>query len=240
MSTELQLGIAIALIVLCALGAGWLGLRLVRAIEGLRTAQAEGHAASQRPAAAGYGPEAGAEGAAQIASSIGALNVTLAELQSARQADPDAPATEDLLLRGHLQDAMHDVMEEIQRLKDTALTFERWHEDMTSLMTQNREMHVKNREFAAIVQQIVMLSLNATIEAARAGEAGRGFAVVAGQVRALAARSEALSVGYSHSLDKNDTTTTATFQDIQAGGKMMVAALSGLESTVKRLRAKVD
>jgi len=238
MNTDLLVWIPTALIAVCAVGAGGLALRLIRAIEGLRTTQDETRVDGRLQGAAGHGPQAGAEGAAQIAASIGALNLTLAELQSARQ--PDAPAPADgVPLREQLQDAMHDAMEEIQSLKDTALTFERWHEDMSSLMTQNREMHVKNREFAAIVQQIVMLSLNATIEAARAGEAGRGFAVVAGQVRNLAARSEALSVGYSHSLDKNDTTTTATFQDIQAGGKMMVAALSGLQSTVKRLSAKV-
>jgi hypothetical protein len=235
MSNELQLWIPTALIAVCALGAGWLALRLIRAIEGLRTAPAEGHP----PVAAGYGPTEGNDGAAQIASSIGALGLTLSELKSARAGDP-AVRDDGTHLREQFGDAMHDVMLEIQSLKDTALTFERWHEDMSSLVTQNREMHVKNREFAAIVQQIVMLSLNATIEAARAGEAGRGFAVVAGQVRGLAARSEALSVGYSHSLDKNDATTTATFQDIQAGGKMMVAALSGLESTIKRLREKVE
>ena len=226
---------ATALITAFALGAGWLALRLVRAVEGLRTVQVEGQGEARQ---LGATADAGSEGAAQIASSIGALSLTLSEWQSARQGEHGAPGHDDPL-REQLRDAMRDAVQEVQSLKDTALTFERWHEDMSSLVTQNREMHVKNREFAAIVQQIVMLSLNATIEAARAGEAGRGFAVVAGQVRGLAAGSEALSVGYSHSLDKNDTTTTATFQDIQAGGKMMVAALSGLESTVRRLSAKV-
>lgn len=172
-----------------------------------------------------------------IAESLSELSIALSRMREGPSgASLESPADR---LRPLLQDSLRDLSDQIQSLKDTGLTFERWHEDMSSLMTQNREMHVKNREFSSIVQQIVMLSLNATIEAARAGEAGRGFAVVAGQVRALAARSEALSVGYSHSLDKNDSTTTATFQDIQASGKLILAALSGLETAVGRAREKL-
>jgi hypothetical protein len=41
-------------------------------------------------------------------------------------------------------------------------------------------------------------------------------------------------------LHKNDLVTTATFQDIQAGGKMMMAAISGLESQLSQLRHRID
>jgi methyl-accepting chemotaxis protein len=100
---------------------------------------------------------------------------------------------------------------EAARLKGLASTFERWHEQMISLMTQNQDMHAKNRELSSIVRHVVIVSLNASIEAARAGTAGRGFAVVASEVRALAARSEELSKCYRDSLHRNDLTTTATF-----------------------------
>jgi methyl-accepting chemotaxis protein len=82
--------------------------------------------------------------------------------------------------------------------------------------------------------------LNAAIEAARAGESGRGFAVVADEVRKLAARSEALSIEYGRSLHKNDLTTTATFQEIQADGKMIVAAISGVEAIIGQLKARIS
>ncbi|MBP0532650.1 methyl-accepting chemotaxis protein, partial [Mycobacterium tuberculosis] len=77
----------------------------------------------------------------------------------------------------------------------------------------------------SIAFQTNILALNAAVEAARAGEQGRGFAVVASEVRALAARSEELSKSYRNSLHVNDLPTTATFQDIQAGGKMITASL---------------
>jgi methyl-accepting chemotaxis protein len=125
-------------------------------------------------------------------------------------------------------------------LKNVALAFERWHEDMSSLMKQNRDMHRQNQEFTSIVKQVVLLSLNAAIEAARAGEAGRGFAVVADEVKVLAVRSEMLSKSYSKSLHKNDLTTTVTFQDIQSGGKMMMAAISALESSINQLRVSLE
>lgn len=117
---------------------------------------------------------------------------------------------------------------EIVTLLDLVKTFERWHADMNELVIHNRAMHEKNDEFASIVKYMIIVTLNASIEAARAGASGRGFAVVADEMRSLAARAESLSEGYRNSLHQNDLITTTTFQDLQAGGKMIIGALTGL------------
>jgi len=131
------------------------------------------------------------------------------------------------------------IANEASRLKALASTFERWHEQMISLMTQNQDMHAKNQELSSIVKHVVIVSLNASIEAARAGTAGRGFAVVAGEVRSLAARSEELSRSYRDSLHRNDLTTTATFQDIQAGGKMITASLASVAVLADQFQSRL-
>jgi methyl-accepting chemotaxis protein len=129
---------------------------------------------------------------------------------------------------------------EAARLKALAVTFERWHEQMISLMEQNQEMHSKNQELSSIVAHVLIVSLNASIEAARAGAAGRGFSVVASEVRTLASRSQELSKSYRDSLHRNDLVTTATFQDIQAGGKMIIASLGGVAMLANQLQSRLE
>ena len=118
---------------------------------------------------------------------------------------------------------------EITHLLGVVKTFERWHAEMNELLLHNREMHAKSEEFSKIVDQVVIVALNASIEAARAGDHGRGFSVVANEIRTLAGRAERLSKDYRANLYKNDLITTTTFQDLQAGGKMIVGAVTGLE-----------
>lgn len=125
-------------------------------------------------------------------------------------------------------DSSKALSSEILALLDLVKTFERWHADMNELVIHNRAMHDKNDEFASIVKYMIIVTLNASIEAARAGASGRGFAVVADEMRTLAARAESLSEGYRNSLHQNDLITTTTFQDLQAGGKMIIGSLIGL------------
>jgi chromosome segregation ATPase len=132
------------------------------------------------------------------------------------------------------------IAQEAARLKTLTITFERWHEQMISLMSQNRDMHKKNQELSSIVQHVLIVSLNASIEAARAGTAGRGFSIVAGEVRSLASRSQELSKSYRESLHRNDLTTAATFQDIQAGGKMITASLGGVEALATQFQSRLE
>ncbi|WP_353190711.1 methyl-accepting chemotaxis protein [Pandoraea pnomenusa] len=156
------------------------------------------------------------------------------DLQAARKSEASV-----LEAKAMWQSEAERIAGEAARLRGLAATFERWHEQMISLMTQNQDMHAKNHELASIVRHVLIVSLNASIEAARAGTAGRGFGIVASEVRALATRSEELSKSYRDSLHRNDVTTTATFQDIQAGGKMIAASLSSVESLAQQLHSRL-
>jgi methyl-accepting chemotaxis protein len=129
---------------------------------------------------------------------------------------------------------------EVGELKNLAIAFERWHQDMIALTAQNRSMQSTGEELEQIARNLIMVALNAAIEAARSGQSARGFVVVAAEVRSLALRAQNLSKSLSNDLHASTLITTATFQDIQAGGKMMMAAVSGLESLVKQLHARVD
>ncbi len=139
----------------------------------------------------------------------------------------------------HLEHGLSQIDEDLTKLTELLVTFERWHEGLTQLIHHTAEMHKQNEEFFGIVKQIVILALNAAIEAARAGEHGRGFAVVADEVRNLAMRSQELSESYKENLNKNDFLTTATFQDIQAGGKMILTDVAATAEIVKDLRQRL-
>jgi hypothetical protein len=93
---------------------------------------------------------------------------------------------------------------------------------------------------SSIVRQLIIVALNASIEAARAGAMGRGFAVVAEEMRSLSVSAEKLAQDFRSGLYENDLITTTTFQDMQAGGKMVVGALTGLELQTRRMLGQLQ
>jgi len=132
------------------------------------------------------------------------------------------------------QAVVDTLSQETHRLLSMGKTLERWHLEMTGLLEHNRAMRFRNDEFAQIVRHMVIVTLNASIEAARAGAAGRGFSVVAQEMRVLASRSEQLSRDYREHLYQNDLITTGTFQDLQAGSKMLMGAVTNLDILARR------
>ncbi len=163
-------------------------------------------------------------------------------LRSARYATQpdDHPESTRAVGSGNVSRRLQELGNEVAAFKDLALAFERWHQDMISLTEQNRRMRSKGEDLASIVKELIMLSLNAAIEAARAGQSARGFVVVAAEVRRLALSAQSLSTDLGKDLHKNDLLTTAIFQDIQAGGKLMMAAISGMEAGIRQVRVELE
>jgi methyl-accepting chemotaxis protein len=128
----------------------------------------------------------------------------------------------------------------VQELLDITTTIERWHEGMNGIMVHNKIMQKQIGDFKNIVGQIAILSLNAAIEAARAGESGRGFAVVADEVRKLSTSAHSLNEDYRTNLDKNALIATMAFQDIQAGGNMIITAVHGVQSQIGSLDQSLE
>jgi len=149
-------------------------------------------------------------------------------------AEAGAPSKRADLLR-----RTENLTQGVADIKTLAVAFERWHEDLILMTAQSRDLNVMGEDIARIARQLVMVSINAAIEAARAGEIARGFVVVAAEVKTQAQCAQALSGDMRKTLHKGELLTAATFQDVQAGGKMIMAAISGLELMVKELRSEL-
>lgn len=128
---------------------------------------------------------------------------------------------------------------DVSQMLGLVTTFERWHDGLTELRLNNKIMHKLNEEFKNIGNQTAILSLNASIEASKSGEAGRGFKVVAQEISQLASQTKDLSANYTEELNKNDLLTTATFQDTQAGSRMVLNAIDALKYTTEDLKSEL-
>ncbi len=229
-------GVAVA--ALCAAGRSWRSRAHWREAQEAQRAQQE-EALAQAEARVQAAQESAAREHEALAAQIESLRADLAQRKWVSEAMEAALGAERARSTEARQRAER-IAGEAARLKQMSATFERWHEQMISLMAQNHDMHLKNQELSSIVSHVLIVSLNASIEAARAGAAGRGFSIVAGEVRALATRSQELSKSYRDSLNRNDLITAATFQDIQAGGKMIAASLASVDSLTQQLRAQLE
>lgn len=224
----LDLGIGILGCIVGA-GAAWWHLRRALQARGVLVPQAEVQAQQQAWQDRIDALEAQMQGQAQTWQQQDAdAHSQLAQLRTELEDQLHDVQNGAVLTRGQAQHTVEQLASAIDKLMGLIKTFERWHADMSVLISHNREMHDRNDEFASIVRQVIIVALNASIEAVRAGEMGKGFAVVANEVRGLANRAEALSKEYSNNLHKNDLITTTTFQDLQAGGKMIIGAVTEL------------
>lgn len=179
-----------------------------------------------------------ADHAKQLQASQASLRESQQALEATRQEMDqrvNAITSEFTVYQSNMETCKLGLHKDVTGLLTLLNTLHRWDDEMTKLMQQNHYMQKQNQEFAGIISQTVILALNAAIEAARAGEAGRGFAVVADEVRTLATRAEGFSANYRESLHKNDMVTTATFQDIQASGKMILGAVHALDAKLSKL-----
>jgi methyl-accepting chemotaxis protein len=141
--------------------------------------------------------------------------------------------------RAELLRKAENVTRGVADIKTLAVAFERWHEDLILMTAQSRGLSLIGEDLSQIARHMIMVSINAAIEAARAGEIARGFVVVAAEVKTQAQSVQALAGSMRKTVDKGELLTAATFQDIQAGGKMMMAAISGLEAMVQQLHSEL-
>jgi methyl-accepting chemotaxis protein len=225
-------------LVVGGLGVYWLTQRKARALEVAQLAAAQ---AAQEAAQASLD-----ELQDEMAQMQDAADQERASLQSMAHNDQQAhqQALSQMVhgaqsLKSHALEGCENLGSTIERLLGLIQTFERWNDELNQLLQHNREMHSKNDEFSKIVNQVIIVALNASIEAARAGEFGRGFAVVASEVRDLATRADKLSKDFRRNIYKNDLITGSTFQDLQAGGKMITGALNELRLVNDKARQAV-
>lgn len=166
------------------------------------------------------------------------------QAQGREQADyqQEVEAAQDALTqyRHQIQGQLTSTRDAIRELLDLSETIQRWNVGMSEMTTHTQSMHKQIDEFNRVVDQIGILALNAAIEAARAGEHGRGFAVVADEVRKLSTGAHELNEQYRATVQKNALITTTAFQDVQAGGKMLVTAVHSLNANFHSLEQRME
>jgi len=121
-------------------------------------------------------------------------------------------ATEGVTLVHQVVDAIQEVEDQSEQLKESMHGLDRQTEDIGSIM----------QVIDDIADQTNLLALNAAIEAARAGEAGRGFAVVADEVRKLAEKT----------MDATKEVDQA-INDIRTGARHNVAATEAAGTSIQ-------
>lgn len=129
---------------------------------------------------------------------------------------------------------------EVQELLHLVKIYERWHGSMSELKEHNQIMNELNEGLKEIGVQSRVLSVNAKIEAAKSGGAQGGFTVVAQEISNMSKSTQALCDTYSHNLNKNDLLITSTFQDVQAGSRMIMTAVDGIDTIVRELESTFD
>lgn len=132
------------------------------------------------------------------------------------------------------------MQKEITQLLGLVTTFERWHEGLNELKSSNKILHKLNNDFKNIGSQTAILSLNASIEASKSGEAGRGFKIVAQEISQLASQTQEVCGNHDKELGKNNLLTVATFQDTQAGSRMVINAVDSLNYILSELKTQLE
>lgn len=177
---------------------------------------------------------------AELANQINTLELSLQTSVEEHSAAMHSSQQNHAFVLGNINTKSNELVEVIDDIQNLTFAFERWHEGMANLMSHNDILKTQNEKFYEIVNGIAILALNAAIEAARAGEFGRGFAVVADEVRKLATESQELSKSYKDNLNKNNMLTATTFQDLQAGGKMILTEIHNAQSVLSALRGEIN
>lgn len=131
------------------------------------------------------------------------------------------------------------ISDAVTELLNVVNLVERWHKEVCSIVENNKVMESLVLDFKKIVGQINILSLNASIEAARAGQHGRGFAVVADEVCNLSNSAHTINENYLSNIEKNNIIAVSAFQDIQAGGIMILSAIKSVQSKVEVFKGQL-
>lgn len=126
-------------------------------------------------------------------------------------------------------------IKKMEELLELVSTFERWHDGLNMVKNSLNTINALNDQFQEVGQRAKVLSLNARIEASKSGAAGKGFNIVANEFTGLAQRTSELCHQNREELEKNELLITASFQDTQAGSRMVINTVNYLKTLTDEL-----